>query len=245
MPLISPRALPTIINAVSQLPALAPLAAATLAANLAYLSLQRFRYRSEMREAASKELKQFGEAVQLPTSITSHDQYKELHYLAKLSNHDGKNTQKAAAVQRPKGVWAFMYFVLFEYHEDIVIVGLLTIFSIIILLGGVAHSINIWSWLLPYSHDGWTELWFWVLTLGTIAPASLVLLGRWVVRCGCARARHYGEQLGDLIKDLANRAAPPNTPEGGGNIPPAPVGGQGPAHVRRWIRHPDGTIKPG
>lgn len=204
----------SVTQILSDFPQLSSLAETTLAINLAYLNLQRFRYREQIRQRASSELDALGSESVLPKSILESDQFKEILYLARLKNNDGlddtKNHKKIFAAS-PSGGWAFLYRFIFANHQDLGAAIMLSIFSTLILLAGTAEGIHAAPYFTKYATDGWALFYFVVLSMGLLFPMIFVLSGRRVVRKGCNHAVKAGKQLAALLADMAGKVEAPET----------------------------------
>lgn len=208
-------------QSIQHLTDLGNLAGATLAINVAYLSLVRFRYRSQMRECALGQLSPLGPDHKLQASIKNSGQYKDLVYLAHLTDNDGLDEAKKRQVtpgHAPRGGWAWWYRAAFSIHQDLFLCSLMSGLAIFCLLAGIALSINIWSLFKFFGFGLELECVFWVLTIGAFLPAFFVLIGRWVVRAGCCHAISAGKELAALLKDMANQAKAPEQPNLGVRI---------------------------
>ena len=235
---------PPIVQVISHLSDLGNLAGAALGTNIGYLSLERFRYREQLRKCAVEQLAPIAEESKLLDSIKNSVQYKDLVYVAKLTNHDGVDEAKNRIPVKghaPSGGWSVWYRILFSRQQDQAIAGLIVGVALFILLCGIATAIGIWSVFTALGYEPWLEIEFWFLTIGLFAPGLFVLIGRWVVMRGRAHSIEAGKQLADLIKDMVQKAKPPGDGPGGGGsggAPPTPVPPSGPGIGSLVIRRP-------
>lgn len=187
---------------------------------MAYLNLRRFRYREQIRQCAKEQLSPLGQVGTLTSAITNTDQYKGLIFLAKLQDNDGldgvrKNDLPSG--KRPKAIWSFWYFIMFAFHEDLILGGIMSAISTILLLIGVALSIDMWAFALPIAHGAWSVFWFWLLLVGAVLPVIFVYAGRAIVLRGCEHAIDAGRQLAAIIQTYAVRAPKPANPRNPSN----------------------------
>jgi len=200
----------------AQLGALSPLAGATLAANMPYLNLERFRYRDQMRKCAAEQLIPLG--ASLPNEVTTMDQYRGLLYLASLKNNDGLDKKGVVPLTIPMKCPSGAYSCVFAHHQDIFFSTAFSGFAAIMIFLGVALSIGMWSFALPYL-AGFPQPIFWVLTFTTILPGLYIYAGRWVVKQGCDYAGESATQLAGVINRMAIAAANPQPAQ----APPAQI----------------------
>src|SRR3546814_852238 len=171
------------------LPALEPMAGAALAINLAFVNLERFRYRKKIRDHARKELDRLkpNGGGPLPWILES-QWYKEVERLSALPDNDGAEPKgQASRCEMPDGIWGKLYIIFFEFHEDRVASYVMTLISLLVLIVGTAHAIGYLApihWVGAYS---WAVTWFWLLAASILVPIGFVILGGCVVDW----AKHY------------------------------------------------------
>ena len=206
---------------VSQLLAMEPLAGAALALCLAYLNLDWFRYRGEIRSNARIEIDRFRNQDEAGQKALSENMwFRQIVTLAALENNDPlqlapnneddgssrfwekfrSDDQKARSDdEMPDGMWSKIYKYLFSRHIDrwITIIGACAGGAAIILAS--AHGIGMWKAIQCYSTDGYAVAIFWVLALAMLAPILFVLLGRRVVKWGCKFAVEGARSLEHLM----------------------------------------------
>jgi hypothetical protein len=209
-----------VVDAVSHLSELGNLAGATLAINVGYLGLRRFRYRDEIRKCAADQLGEIGDEKALQGSIKTSAQYKDLIYLARLPDNDGLDEAKRRepiGKYKPKAGWSYFYRFLYARHQDRFVSIFMGAFAMASLVIGGALSIGIWSWFKTFGSGAGLQAAFWMLILGAIIPPVLVYIGNKIVFHGCSHAMDCQKQVAALMADMAKQAAKP--PSGTGGLP--------------------------
>ena len=176
--------------AVSQISGLEPLAGISLAINLAYLNLKRWRYRDEIHAIAAKAL---GDLNQKQSDNGEQIQgLSQLKGLKVLSGRAGDHSKLPMFIR--------VFQLVFSNEWDIYLTAGLSAFSTLILAVGVAHQIHIWRFMLPYSNDGWASFSFYVLLLALALPLSLVMIGRSLVSSSNEYAKTCADELASVYE---------------------------------------------
>ena len=183
----------------SALPALEPISATALAINIAYLNLERFRYRKKIREPAREQLERLhrfdGDFLK---NISKQDQTVELVWLAGIDDADKNNPTSPPQRPRSIGLWGWVYNLLFHQHIDLWLVGIMTAISLMALFIGPIHELNLAPWSEKYFAGTGAWVSWVVLLLCTLLPIAFVFMGRRVVKWGQGRVEHTGKQLKQL-----------------------------------------------
>jgi hypothetical protein len=168
------------------------LAQTSLALNMAYIALDRFRYRKKILERFTIEESR---AADMP------DGYR--HDLA------WQNVKTIAAGDSPKG-WTvgrfgyWFYYLLFQKGVDIFAVYALAISSVLILLIRAYAGLQIGG--NSRLNEG-TATYDWaafaIVTVGIVAPVMFVLAGRYAVRCA---ERSIEDNMAHLAKRMLDEA---------------------------------------
>lgn len=161
----------------SLLPNLEPILGAAFALNLAYIGLERFRYRKKIREYARVTMGDL--AVNPPSHFPTTSVYKSVHRLANLGDNERKLFQKSKNGDLT-GKWSGVYEYLFECHQDRGLAVAAAFLSVAGLTLGVAHNIGI-TWLDWAFSTDWISYWFWLNVFFLALPVTLVGLGRYAV----------------------------------------------------------------
>lgn len=191
----------TVLSIADKIAALEPLSGAALAICLAYLALDRFRYRTIIREGATKELTP---DLYQTDGVHHTTPFKTLVWLAGPTAPTG--CQNGNSPRRPQGLEPACYGWLFDKPSDEVIVALFAFISFCILLGVVCINANIASWyisLISYFPPG---LLFFLLVIGAIAPVAFVLLGRRCVSWAEVQSREMAEELQNTAQRMQGEA---------------------------------------
>lgn len=184
---------------------LEPLAGAALAINLAYLGLQRFRYREKIRAAAESERKIFEHAEKTaPENIKAMRYYAQLRDLCSLSNHDLDDIPGANKDARiNNGFWSAIYHHLYRKHRDRYIAYTGAGLAGVTLTTGVAVNIGTWSLASYLYSETSAPLWFYVLILACAAPISMVYVGRQIVFYAAGHAKECREEIEKAMQTKA------------------------------------------
>ncbi len=161
---------------------------------LAYLALDRFRYRREVEQAADEglaTLDQEGDGKpDPPQSIENNDAILELKWLARKNCNGFK----------PSGFWAWIYAVLFRREVDVGITILLGTLSALTLATGVAMKIERWAFIGGLDAEPWIGRSFYICLAATTFPPICVYLGRHLIKWGTARSKHLDNQIAGILQ---------------------------------------------
>jgi hypothetical protein len=155
-----------------------------LAVTLAYLALDRFRYRSAIEGAARKCYEKFLADSEIPKE-TKLGVWNEVLWLVRES----PNTHK------PAGFWGGVYKALFRRHVDFLLVTVLALLSGAALSVGVARHLDTWSWLAWADRPAAALVFFYVCIIATAFPFLSMYGGHRCTRWGVERACYCDEQL--------------------------------------------------
>ena len=193
---------------ITWMPALEPLAGASLAINLAYLNLNRFRYRSEVRKHAESTLNKL-EAEASDRIAGSETATTSLYHRLKWLAEKLPDKELADGVV-PAGFSSWAYRWLFKHNQDCVISIALAAYAGICLILGVASSIH---YLVPdsiFTAGSFSLIAsFWILLIGLLTPVFLVLAGRMSKNWGVKMANQSSSDLTKTLRDAAKNAPRP------------------------------------
>jgi hypothetical protein len=178
---------------------LEPLAGAGFAINLAYLALNRFRYRSEIEPAAEKKCLKNDEEGSFE-GFQELDAVKELKWLAR---------RKASGVFVPKGRAAMVYRHVYRKHQDIYFTAGAATLCAFTLAAGVAMNVGRWSWAHFLTYKPLPGLLFYGCLAAVLVPVALVLMGRRCAKWGKDRIEYCTAQVAISLGALASSAEPP------------------------------------
>ena len=174
---------------------LEPIAGAGLAISLAYLALERFRYRRDVETVSSVLHEKYENDAQLGEDQTL-EHLQELKWLCR----------RPCNGHSPSGAWAWFYGVFFRRHFDIWLVTLLAVMSAFILVQGVAGLIGVTA---KFTYGPALKLAFLFCFLAMSIPGGAVLLGRWTRAKAIERAHKCDDQIAHALKISAKEAQPP------------------------------------
>ena len=198
------------------------MAGAGLALNLAYINLERFRYRSKIRLHARKELERLKSkgGAEIPEEFIEIRNYKLVKYLSALPDNDAdiakrgdKSEEKNNEEVWPEGLWPKIYKYLFDKHQDRIFSFLMVIVSTFLLVVGVAHSIGHAQCISCLFSNEWILLSFYILVASVIFPMFFVMLGTRVVRWGTDIASENVAELEKMMQGVARQARIKEQPE--------------------------------
>lgn len=193
----------------SLLPAVEPIAGAALALNLAYLNLDRFRYRKEIYKHACTQLDTLnGDKDQLDALPNGHS-YKFITRLGTMPDPDKKESFgfDTRDDSDHSGFWWFVYRYLFEKRQDMALCYFLTGIALIALILGVANNVGQWG-SLTCLFQGWVDTaGFYLLLFCLVAPIALVEIGRRSVRAFKRTITKTISDISLLMQTLAKKEA--------------------------------------
>lgn len=201
-----------IADAACQIQALEPVAGAALAINLAYLALDRFRYKNLIQEYASAKLSP--DEIHTDTRLHGTTSFKVLCWMA--GPRAPRICQTIKLDRRPTGFLASAYHWLFLFWGglDEYLAVAAALWSYLTVLVGVAYAIG--------AFKGFVGLWTYIfsapasltcLALATLLPVVFVVIGRSCVGWADTQSNEMGEELNGLaehMKGLVQNIVPPN-----------------------------------
>jgi hypothetical protein len=180
------------------LSALEPLAGAGVAIGLAYLALERFRYRRDVEAEATKLHEKYEKDSKLNAELGL-EQLNELRWFCRTSCNG----------YSPKGWQATVYSVFFRSHGDVFIIAGLTAMSAAIMVVGVAGAAEI---MPQVTSRFMINVGFIVCMLAMAVPGVSVLTGRRNRFWAMARARECDHQVVIALQLSAREAEAPEAP---------------------------------
>jgi hypothetical protein len=173
---------------------LEPLAGAGFAMCLAYLALDRFRYRTEIERAANAALgtldKEGDGTPDPPPSLENNDQVLELKWLARKNCNGFK----------PNHPWLWAYSVAFRNEVDVFVAAVLAFASASVLTFGVALKIKRWPFAAEFNIEPWIGRSFYICLAAVIGPPIAVWFGRKIMQWSTGRCKHLDEQIAAILK---------------------------------------------
>jgi hypothetical protein len=200
------------ISLAEQIAALEPLSAAALALCLAYLALDRFRYRNRIQSHAASILQ---DSVRSIDGVAHTTAFGSLTWLAGQDAPNGclqacaeaRTNGKPLKDKPPLGFKSSAYNWLYKWPlAEFVIFGL-AVFAFFALTSGVLVKSNVWA-VVPLTVAGAMsiKLMLILLLLGCAFPATLVWLGRLCVDWGISYSNEMGDELQDSIDAIERKA---------------------------------------
>ncbi|WP_140420527.1 hypothetical protein [Novosphingobium sp. B 225] len=183
---------------VSFLPLLEPMAGAGLAVSLAYLALDRFRYRDAVETHANEKNRQFSSANDEDTV----EVVKDLQWLCR-SPCNGHT---------PRGFGANFYHYVYRNKADEFVMAALAAISGFTLIAGVGLTTNLWVWVANIDTKNVATFLFYCSSFAIIFPALAVLCGRRCVKWGMGFANHCEREITKIHQAAARAAAVPKDP---------------------------------
>jgi hypothetical protein len=184
---------------------------------LAYLALDRFRYRAEIERAANVALgtldKEGDGTPDPPPSLENNDQVLELKWLARKSCNGFK----------PNHPWLWTYSFFFRNEADVFGATILAFASAAVLALGVALKIDRWPWATKFNTEPWIGRSFYICLVAVIGPPMIVWLGRKIMQWSTRRCEHLDTQIANILKlrvpttqapVLPDNPLPPRQPKG-------------------------------
>lgn len=178
---------------------LASLASTTLAIALAYLNLDRFRYRQNIRDHARKALDLLRDRSR--SVDKDHEDkgiYQGLRFLAMLGTPPPKTRLKEIIPSlRLRQVYPWTY----ASNRDRWFTTFCVIYSMFVLFVGRASGIGVSGY--SFFASNWF-LWpsYAILVLGIIVPVFLVLIGNWIRESAYSKIDHDRVEMEKFMKDI-------------------------------------------
>lgn len=183
-----------------------PVAGAGFAMSLAYLALDRFRYRSAVENTAKKALEKYdkeGDGIpDLPDSLNNNETVNELKWLCR----------KDCNGYSPKGWQITLYQYVFRQHHDVILVIALGIIATFTLVSGVAFSLNRWQWFAGANSPTSVAFFFYLCFASLCTPPLLIWGGRYLTIWGVKRVNELDMQIAGIMKFSASRTIAPVIP---------------------------------
>lgn len=167
------------LEPLSLLAKLEPVLGIVFALNLAYIGLQRFRYRENIKKHVQTRL---NELKDIPDQHCDTDWYKQILRLANLEQNDGDSLEIKSQEKMPSEIWAKCYVWIYENHRDRAAVVMAACACAALLFLGVAHEIPYLNWSRSPFTINYIHYWLWFVAFLGFLPIGFVLLGRRVVR---------------------------------------------------------------
>jgi hypothetical protein len=168
-------------TATSLLPTLEPMAGASLAINLAYLNLEKARYRAAIFKRAKEEIQRLTESVrknsgesELPEYIVKSKLFQQVARLA-VDPDDAEAAKTSAPL--PDKFWGKIFRMFFENHRDRRICYVLTAFSLAAFVFGTAHSFKHLMFFSCVSAGFGGYMFYYALLLGIGFPILFLFFG--------------------------------------------------------------------
>lgn len=188
---------------------LEPIAGAGFAMSLAYLALDRFRYREVLEKAARDALSTLdteGDGTpDPPLQIENNDQYLELKWLAHIDCNGFK----------PTTPWFHVYDWVYRDEDDVFFVSIFAFLSAFLLVVGVARGIMLWPIFEFLNKPILLTAGFYACVIAIVMPPVLVKLGRHIMELGKQRASHLEGQINDVLKLRVPATRRPRLPRNG------------------------------
>ena len=218
---------------VSWLPLLEPMAGAALAINLAYVNLERFRYRKDIRDCARQELEKVNHVRQELEKVNHVRQelerikdnkigkhwhnsqlYQDVLRLAALPDNDPiasdemekegqEKLEQKRRFEMPGGLWGNIYEILFHKHQDRIISYILVLLSLAAFFLGTAHSVNHLTYFESFFSEDYIVYYLYILLVCILSPIFFVYLGHRVVSWGKKVAKKNVAELQKLMQGEA------------------------------------------
>lgn len=174
---------------------LEPVATAGFAVCLAYLALDRFRYRSAVENGANKLKDEIGVAMEKENVL---DASNELRWMCReeCNGHS------------PIGFLANAYHLFYRNSLDIKLVsgGAVVCFSVLAL--GAGLEIGKLGFLSFLEGSGWIGALYWFCIASSVTPVASILFGRRCAKWGVQRTAHLKKQLEQVMSHQAQQAQP-------------------------------------
>jgi hypothetical protein len=187
-----------------------------LAINLAFLNLDRFRYRQLVRKHAQKKLTELDEERSIADGAKTTKWYCEVKYLAGLADNDPleKHTDQDAHAEKqderpPDGVWSWVYRSVFEKHRDRFISFSLSAFCLLVIVLGPLQDAELITVFNCYFTDGVIWLLWGMLTASILLPIGFMRLGMGVVHWATQYANTNIAELAKMKKKVVKEATAP------------------------------------
>lgn len=179
------------------IPQLEPLAGSGLAVSLAYLALERFRYRDAVERYASELKVQYKSEGEDTVEVV-----KDLQWLCRQDCNG----------HTPRGAAASFYHYAFRNKADEVAIAAFALIAGMTLIAGVALNLKYFWWLPYLEHPSIISFLFFCCSCALLLPAISVLCGRRCVAWGRDFAHHCETEINKIHKQSALNAPIPDVP---------------------------------
>lgn len=200
----------TCASALSLLPKIEPLTATAVAICLAYLNLERFRYRSAIRKYAQEIIRQYDENTDYK-NLSEHSNIQFLKRLASLDDHEHIATTTGTNNSSWTG-WGYVYSIVFEKHRDRKIILAGVSIALLLLCLGVSHDIGHIVFLSCLFSSSIIIVSYYISLFLIFVPITLVLLGQTVVDRAKKKADGTLKDIEITMQALAKKAKMPTSP---------------------------------
>ena len=205
-----------VVIAAIGLAAIEPLAGAGFAMSLAYLALDRFRYRKEIETYAKKALDKYdaeGDGTpDLPPALMKNETVNELQWLCR----------KQCNGYAPKGVKIAFYRFLYRKQGDVVTITALGAIAAAALAIGVALGLSRWQRFTALDDPVFVGIFFYICLFAMALPPLSIALGRHLTKWCIERASVLDKQIADIMALGVSQAQAPPLPQGPTQAPPPP-----------------------
>lgn len=187
----------------SSLSELASLASSSLAIDLTYLILDRFKYRESIRDHAREAIDLLrGKSGSFDKDHEDKSIYQGLRFLAKLSiTSPGLDLKEIIPALRLRSIYPWIY----VSKKDRRFVVFCVIYSMVVLFIGRGHGIGI-PGLSIFSCDWFLLPSFVILVAGVTIPIIFVLLGTWIRESAFSKIDHDRVEMEKFMQDIGRSA---------------------------------------
>lgn len=204
-----------VVTAIVGLGAIEPLAGAGFAMSLAYLALDRFRYRKEIESAAKRALDKYdaeGDGTpDLPPALMTNETVNELQWLCR----------KQCNGYAPKGLNIALYRYLYRKQGDVFTITVLGAMSAVALAAGVAFSLSRWQSIKILDKPLSIGILFYVCFFAMALPPLSIALGRHLTKWCIGRSTTLDQQIAAIMTIGVDQAQAPPLPHGPAQALPA------------------------
>lgn len=179
-----------------------PVATSGLAVTLAYLALDRFRYRRSIEELAAQCHVKYS-SDELLVAEENLGPWQEVVWLSRESKNGFK----------PSGFWGSLYKAIFRHHIDFLLITVLALLSGGALAIGVARSLHTWAWFEWTDSRTGAVLFFYICLIATGLPFLAMYGGHRCSIWGVRRVKYCDEQLLIYQRRQAIQVQPPGADE--------------------------------
>ena len=185
-----------------------PLAGAGFAMSLAYLALDRFRYRKDIEYSAHKALEKYdaeGDGTpDLPSALLKNEIVNELQWLCR----------KSCNGYTPKGSQIVLYRYLFRRQFDVGLITVLGAMSALTLALGVAFGLSRWQVLVTLDKPTAVGLFFYICFFAMAVPPFAIAAGRYITKWCVKRAGELDQQIAAMMTLGVDQVQAPPLPQG-------------------------------